>query len=122
MPPTLEDFLRYIDNLAASVESLLGTELRPDIKAILLRLKTLLKSKAINKLLDDYISKRTIHIPTLNKVKEIGDALDELHIKKLHLPYPDEQFVIKQKEQENAQRATLFIHISGLCGVTFELE
>lgn len=97
-------------------------ELRPDIKSILLRLKPLLKDKAINKLLDDYISKRTIHIPTLNKVKEIGDALDKLHIKKLNLPYPDEQFVIKQKEQESAQRSTLFILISGLCGVTFELE
>lgn len=118
---TIADFYKYIEFLTNSVENLLIHESNPAAKSVLNKLKLLLKSGAINDLIDG-LSCRKVRISACNKVGEIGDALDELYIMRLTLPYPAEQFAIEQKKKENAQRTTLFILILGLFGFGWELD
>ena len=121
LSPTVEDFLKYVESIIDAVETQLLTENDPSVKSLLLRLKVLLKSNAINKLIDG-LSKHRVNIPACKIVGEIGDALDELYILRLKLPYPSEHFAIEQKKRENAQRTALFILILGLFGFEWELD
>lgn len=118
---TVNQFLEYIQFLVASVDKQLETEDNPSVKILLSKLHTLLKSDAISKLLNS-LSRHKVNVSAWKEVAEIGDSLDELHIMRLKLPYPNEHFALNRKKQENAQRTALSLLILGLCGFEWELD
>ncbi len=113
--PTIEDVLKYEEFLLGEVERQLEAELNPDVKAILLHLKVLLKSRSVKSFVD-LLSIKKFSLTSFQKIQEIDDALDELRILRMNLPYPEEQFAISQSKTGRKRRDVMTILLFGLFG------
>ena len=116
--PTLEEFFKYIENLVDCVERQLLEISNNDTRCTLLRLKALLKANHIKDLIDGLSSQR-VNITAFHKIREMDDLLDELYLKDLKLPYPNEYLLRESRKKVREQQITILILIFGLMG--FEL-
>lgn len=111
--PTIDDVLKYVEILVDAVEKQLNTFLDPKAKTLLLKLQVLLKTKAV-KTFTEQLHERKFSLSSFKKIQEIDDALDELRVMSLQLPYPEECFVIEQRKK---QRATNSVMTALLCAI-----
>lgn len=75
--PTIEEILKYEEDLIDAVEHKVSDEDNPEKKAMLLKLEVLIKGRNVNafvQLLQNHIVSKSI----LKRIQEIDDALDEL--------------------------------------------
>lgn len=114
-PITLEDVLKYEEELVNAVEELIASDQNPNEKAILLKLQALLKVRAV-KTFVDHINIKQFSLSSMKKVQEIDDALDQLRVMNLNLPYPQDYLLLQQGKAERAQRSTLMAILLGLFG------
>ena len=115
--PTIEDVLKYEEFLLGEVERQLEAELNPDVKEILLHLKVLLKGRSVKSFVDLLYIKK-FSLSSFQKIQEIDDALDELRILRMNLPYPEEQFAISQSKTGRKRRDVMTILLFGLLGLS----
>ena len=113
--PTIEDLLRYEEFLLNAVEKQVAVEENPRAKAILKTLHLLLKSRAVKSFID-LLSQKKFSLSCFHKIQEIDDALDELRVMNMNLPYPDEQFVIGQGKLDRNRRNVMMTILFGLFG------
>ena len=113
--PTIEDLLRYEEFLLNAVEKQVAVEEDPRTKAILKTLQILLKSRAVKSFIDS-LSQKKFSLSYFHKIQEIDDALDELRVMNMNLPYPDEQFVIGQGKLDRTRRNVMMTILFGLFG------
>lgn len=113
--PTIGDVLKYEEYLLDAVEKRVDAEANPDAKIILLRLQVLLKSRSVKSFID-LLSIKKFSLSSFQKIQEIDDALDELRVMSMNLPYPDEQFIIDRGKTERSRRNVLTILLFGLFG------
>lgn len=110
--PTL---LRYEEFLFGEVERQLDAELNHGAKMILLRLQVLLKSRSVKSFID-LLSIKKFSLSAFQKIQEIDDALDELRVMRMSLPYPEEQFAISQSKTSRKRRDIMTMLLFGLFG------
>lgn len=110
--PTL---LRYEEFLFGEVERQLDAELNHGAKMILLRLQVLLKSRSVKSFID-LLSIKKFSLSAFQKIQEIDDALDELRVMRMNLPYPEEQFAISQSKTSRKRRDIMTMLLFGLFG------
>lgn len=110
--PTL---LRYEEFLFGEVERQLDAELNHGAKMILLRLQVLLKSRSVKSFMD-LLSIKKFSLSAFQKIQEIDDALDELRVMRMNLPYPEEQFAISQSKTSRKRRDIMTMLLFGLFG------
>ena len=113
--PTIGDVLKYEEYLLDAVEKRVDAEANPDAKIILRRLQVLLKSRSVKSFID-LLSIKKFSLSSFQKIQEIDDALDELRVMSMNLPYPDEQFIIDRGKTERSRRNVLTILLFGLFG------
>ena len=113
--PTIGDVLKYEEYLLDAVEKRVDAEANPDAKRILRRLQVLLKSRSVKSFID-LLSIKKFSLSSFQKIQEIDDALDELRVMSMNLPYPDEQFIIDWGKTERSRRNVLTILLFGLFG------
>ncbi len=113
--PTIEDVLKYEEYLLDSVEKQVDAEVNPRTKNTLRNLQVLLKSRCIKSFID-LLSIKKFSLSSFQKIQEIDDALDELRVMSMNLPYPDEQFIIDRGKTERSRRNVLTILLFGLFG------
>ena len=113
--PTIEDVLKYEEYLLDSVEKQVDAEENPRTKNTLRNLQVLLKSRCIKSFID-LLSIKKFSLSSFQKIQEIDDALDELRVMSMNLPYPDEQFIIDRGKTERSRRNVLTILLFGLFG------
>ena len=113
--PTIRDVLKYEEYLLDAVEKRVDAEANPDAKRILRRLQVLLKSRSVKSFID-LLSIKKFSLSSFQKIQEIDDALDELRVMSMNLPYPDEQFIIDRGKTERSRRNVLTILLFGLFG------
>lgn len=113
--PTIEEILKYEEFLIEAVLKQSKIEQDPKAKAVLLNLQVLLKSRAIKTFIDYLLIKR-FSITAFKKVKEIDEALCELRVLKMNLPYPEHYFMIEQGKKELSQQYTMLALLFGLFG------
>ena len=113
--PTIEDVLKYEEYLLDSVEKQVDAEVNPRTKNTLRNLQVLLKSRCIKSFID-LLSIKKFSLSSFQKIQEIDDALDELRVMSMNLPYPDEQFIIDRGKTERSHRNVLTILLFGLFG------
>lgn len=113
--PTIEDVLRYEEFLFGEVERQLDAELNHGAKMILLRLQVLLKSRSVKSFID-LLSIKKFSLSAFQKIQEIDDALDELRVMRMNLPYPEEQFAISQSKTSRKRRDIMTMLLFGLFG------
>ena len=113
--PTIGDVLKYEEYLLDAVEKRVDAEANPDAKIILRRLQVLLKSRSVQSFID-LLSIKKFSLSSFQKIQEIDDALDELRVMSMNLPYPDEQFIIDRGKTERSRRNVLTILLFGLFG------
>ena len=113
--PTIGDVLKYEEYLLDAVEKRVDAEANPDAKRILRRLQVLLKSRSVKSFID-LLSIKKFSLSSFQKIQEIDDALDELRVMSMNLPYPDEQFIIDRGKTERSRRNVLTILLFGLFG------
>lgn len=113
--PTIEDMLKYEEYLLDSVEKQVDAEVNPRTKNTLRNLQVLLKSRCIKSFID-LLSIKKFSLSSFQKIQEIDDALDELRVMSMNLPYPDEQFIIDRGKTERSRRNVLTILLFGLFG------
>ena len=113
--PTIGDVLKYEEYLLDAVEKRVDAEANPDAKRILRRLQVLLKSRSVQSFID-LLSIKKFSLSYFQKIQEIDDALDELRVMSMNLPYPDEQFIIDRGKTERSRRNVLTILLFGLFG------
>ena len=113
--PTIADVLKYEEYLLDAVEKRVDAEANPDAKIILRRLQVLLKSRSVQSFID-LLSIKKFSLSSFQKIQEIDDALDELRVMSMNLPYPDEQFIIDRGKTERSRRNVLTILLFGLFG------
>lgn len=118
---TVDDFFRYVDYLSECVEELLSKQQDRNTEIVLVRLKQLLKGNHVRQFVDG-LTKRQVNIPAYHKIVEIDDSLDELYLRQLALPYPQEVFAKDQRKRERTQRMTVMVLLLGLCGFEWVLE
>ena len=118
---TIDDLFRYVDYLSECVEYQLSKRQDRETESILFRLKLLLGEGHICKFVDG-LTKRKVNIPAYHKIVEIDDSLDELYLKQLALPYPQEVFAKDQRKSERTQRMTMMILVLGLCGFEWVID
>lgn len=114
--PNIEEFLKYEEDLLAAVEKQIVVESNPRARVLLDCLQITLKSRAIKTFIDS-LSARKFSLSSFHKIQEIDDALDELRILNLNLPYPEERFLIEKGKRERAQKYVLFSLLFGLFGI-----
>lgn len=112
---TLEDVLKFEEELIEAVEKQIDSDQNPNEKAILLKLQVLLKSSAVRTFVD-HLNMGKFSLSSMKKIQEIDDALDELRVMGLHLPYPEERFILEQGKKERASRITMMAILLGLFG------
>lgn len=113
--PTIEEILKYEEFLIDAVLKQSKIEQDPKAKTVLLNLQLLLKSRTIKTFID-YLRIKRFSISAFKKVKEIDDALYELRVLKMNLPYPEQYFMIEQGKRERSQQYTLLALLFGLFG------
>lgn len=113
--PTIGDVLKYEEYLLEAVEKRVDAEANPGAKIILRRLQVLLKSRSVKSFID-LLSIKKFSLSSFQKIQEIDDALDELRVMSMNLPYPDEQFIIDRGKTERSRRNVLTILLFGLFG------
>lgn len=113
--PTIEEFLEYEEHLVDAVLKQSKIEQDPKAKTVLLNLQLLLKSRTIKTFID-YLRIKRFSISAFKKVKEIDDALYELRVLKMNLPYPEHYFMIEQGKKELSQQYTMLALLFGLFG------
>ena len=101
--PTIEDVLQYEEYLLDAVEKRIDAEVNPRAGIILRNL----------------LSQKKFSLSSFQKIQEIDDALDELRVMSLNLPYPEEQFAIDRGKTEHNKRNIMTVLLFGLFG--FEL-
>lgn len=112
---TLGDVLKFEEELIEAVEKQIDSDQNPNEKAILLKLQVLLKSSAVRSFVD-HLNKRKFSLSSMKKIQEIDDALDELRVMGLYLPYPEKRFILEQGKKERAGRITIMAILLGLFG------
>ena len=115
LQPTIDDILRYEETLIDGVEKEFDSNQNPKDKAILLKLQVLLKSRAV-KTFVDHLKDRKFSLSSFKKIQEIDDALDELRVMNLQLPYPEYYFVLEQGKANRVHRNTLLALFCALFG------
>lgn len=113
--PTIEDVLKYEEYLLDAVERHLDTEVSPRAKVMLVHLQVLLKSRSVKSFIE-LLSIKKFSLSSFQKIQEIDDALDELRVMSLNLPYPEERYVINQGKTERNRRNIMTILLFGLFG------
>lgn len=98
-----------------AVEKRVDAEANPGAKIILRHLQVLLKSRSVKSFID-LLSIKKFSLSSFQKIQEIDDALDELRVMSMNLPYPDEQFIINRGKTEHSRRNVLTILLFGLFG------
>lgn len=116
--PTIEDVLQYEEYLLDAVEKRIDAEVNPRAGIILRNLRVLLKCRSVKSFID-LLSQKKFSLSSFQKIQEIDDALDELRVMSLNLPYPEEQFAIDQGKTERNKRNIMTVLLFGLFG--FEL-
>ena len=111
--PTIGDVLKYEEYLLDAVEKRVDAEANPGAKIILRRLQVLLKSRSVKSFID-LLSIKKFSLSSFQKIQIIDDALDELRVMSMNLPYPDEQFIINRGKTEHSRRNVLTILLFGL--------
>lgn len=114
--PNIEEFLKYEEDLLAAVEKQIVVESNPRARVLLDCLQITLKSRAIKTFIDS-LSARKFSLSSFHKIQEIDDALDELRILNLNLPYPEERFLIEKGKRERSQKYVLLSLLFGLFGI-----
>ena len=113
--PTIEDILKYEEYLVDAVLRQSKIEQDPKSKAVLLYLQILLKSRAIKTFID-YLQIKQFSLSAFKKVLEIDDALYELRVLKMNLPYPEQYFVLEQSKKERSQKYIMLALLVGPFG------
>ncbi len=113
--PTIDDLLHYEEFLLDAVEKQVAIEENPRAKTILRTLQILLKSRAVKSFIDS-LSQKKFSLSYFHKIQEIDDALDELRVMNMNLPYPEEQFVIDQGKLDRTRRNVMMTILFGLFG------
>ena len=118
---TVEDVLKYVEYLSDCVEKQLNEKQDVNTQRILLQLKTLLAANHVKKVIDG-LGKHQVNITAFHKIEEIDNLLDEMYLKDMNLPYPNEYFLKESRKQERARRISLLILILGLFGFEWVVE
>ena len=113
--PTIGDVLKYEEYLLDAVEKRVDAEANPGAKIILRRLQVLLKSRSVKSFID-LLSIKKFSLSAFQKIQEIDDALDELRVMRMNLPYPEEQFAISQSKTSRKRRDIMTMLLFGLFG------
>ncbi len=113
--PTIEDVLKYEEELIVFVENQIDKDNNPRSKELLLKLQVLLNSRVVQSFVN-LLAVRKFSLSSLQKIKEMDDILDELRIMNLNLPYPDNFFLLEQGKEERAKRSMMMTLIFGLLG------
>ena len=113
--PTIEDLLKYEEHLLDAVEKQVDTEANPRVKIILRNLQVLLKSRSVKSFID-LLSIKKFSLSSFQKIQEIDDALDELRVMSLNLPFPEERFIVDQGKSYRNRRNVMTILLFGLFG------
>ena len=113
--PTIEDVLKYEEYLLDAVEKQVDAEVNPRAKISLQNLRVLLKSRSVKSFID-LMSIKKFSLSSFQKIQEIDDALDELRVMSLNLPYPEERFIIDQGKAYRNRRNIMTILLFGLFG------
>ena len=113
--PTIEDVLKYEEYLLAAVEIQVDAEANPRARIILRNLQVLLKSRSVKSFID-LLSIKKFSLSSFQKIQEIDDALDELRVMNLNLPFPEERFIVDQGKSYRNRRNVMTILLFGLFG------
>ena len=113
--PTIEDVLKYEEYLLDAVEKQVNAAVNPRAKVVLRRLQVLLKSRSVNFFID-LLSIKKFSLSYFQKIQEIDDALDELRVMQINLPYPEERFIVDQGKAYRSRRNVMTILLFGLFG------
>ena len=113
--PTLEDVLKYEEDLIGAVEKQVDSAQSPNAKAILLRLQVLLKSRVVRTFVE-HLNERKFSLSSMKKIQEIDDALDELRVLELNLTKTKKRFILEQGKKERAGKITMMAILLGLFG------
>ena len=118
---TIDDFFKYVQFLSDAVENRLSESRNFEEVEKLKQLKALLKTDEIRKVVDG-LSKRQVIIPAFRKIEEIDNLLDDLYLKDLRLPSPNEYFIKEERKKERSKHMTMMILLLGLFGFEWVLE
>ena len=113
--PTIEDVLKYEEYLLDAVEKQVNAAVNPRAKVVLRRLQVLLKSRSV-KFFIDLLSIKKFSLSYFQKIQELDDALDELRVMQMNLPYPEERFIVDQGKAYRSRRNVMTILLFGLFG------
>lgn len=113
--PTIEDVLKYEEELIEFVENQIDKENNPRTKELLLKLQVLLNSRVVQSFVN-LLAVRKFSLSSLQKIKEMDGILDELRIMNLNLPYPDIFFLLEQGKDEREKRSLMMTLIFRLMG------
>ena len=108
---TIDDFFKYVQFLSDAVENRLSESRNFEEVEKLKQLKALLKTDEIRKVVDG-LSKRQVIIPVFRKIEEIDNLLDDLYLKDLRLPSPNEYFIKEERKKERSKHMTMMIPLS----------
>lgn len=113
--PTIDDVLKYVEVLVDAVEKQLAANLDPKTKDILLKLQVLLKTNSVKTFVEQ-LHNRKFSISSFKKIEEIDDAIDELRIMSLQLPYPEECIVLDQGKKKRRMKNVTTAIFCAICG------
>lgn len=113
--PTIDDVLKYVEVLVDAVEKQLAANLDPKTKNALLKLQVLLKTDSVITFVEQ-LHNRKFSISSFKKIEEIDDALDELRIMSLQLPYPEECIVLDQGKKKRRMKNVTTAIFCAICG------
>ena len=113
--PTIDDVLKYVEVLVDAVEKQLAANLDPKTKDILLKLQVLLKTNSVKTFVEQ-LHDRKFSISSFKKIEEIDDALDELRIMNLQLPYLEECIVLDQGKKKRKMKNVTTAIFCAICG------
>ena len=113
--PTLEDVLRYEEELIDAVGKHINSDNSLNDKDILLKLQVLLKSRSVKTFVDQ-LGEKKFSVTSFENIQNIDDILDQLRVKSLNLPYPQEYLLLQQGKDNRASRNTLIAILLGLMG------
>lgn len=113
--PTIDDVLKYVEVLVDAVEKQLAANLDPKTKNALLKLQVLLKTDSVKTFVEQ-LHNRKFSISSFKKIEEIDDALDELRIMSLQLPYPEECIVLDQGKKKRRMKNVTTAIFCAICG------
>lgn len=113
--PTIDDVLKYVEVLVDAVEKQLAANLDPKTKDILLKLQVLLKTNSVKTFVEQ-LHNRKFSISSFKRIEEIDDALDELRIMSLQLPYPEECIVLDQGKKKRRMKNVTTAIFCAICG------